>query len=397
MTAYNYINTNGTVIVDTALIQAEVTAEYQQAFGADINLDESTPQGVLYSAEVQSRIGIARNNAKLANQINPNLAGGVWLDAILALTGTQRTAATFSFVSCDLTGQPLAAIPAGVTASTSSGFIFESETAIVLDSFGNGSVIFRSVIPGEVAANAGTLNTIENGVIGWETVNNTDDATLGSSTQSDEEARIFRSQTLASYGTSQAFSITSALQQISGVRSLSFLENISSVDQVIEGIPMVGHSIWACVDGGTDEDIGTALVSKKSAGAAYNGSVSVAITEPTSGQPFDVLFERPTEVDIVAQVTISSNTAVSNPEAAIKEAILAYANGQVNGEEGFVVGADVSPFELAGAITCLYPGIYVKTLEVSKVFPLNFVTTTIDIDIDEVARIVASSITIIQV
>src|SRR6185437_453506 len=85
---YDYVTQlqQGIILVDSALIQAQVEAEYRALFGNDLSLDANTPQGMLITAEVLARIAVADNNAALANQINPNVAGGIFLDAILALT-----------------------------------------------------------------------------------------------------------------------------------------------------------------------------------------------------------------------------------------------------------------------------------------------------------------------
>jgi uncharacterized phage protein gp47/JayE len=396
MAAYEYITSTGIIVPDTSDISNEVISEYKDVFGQDLDTTANTPQGILINAEVFSRDGISSNNANLANQINPDLAGGVFLDAIGALTLTSRISETFSFVTANIAGVPFTVIPAGVTAS-SNGFIFASETVVTLNSIGQASVIFSSVLPGPIDCPIGTLNTIVNGPLGWETITNPSAAILGTDKQSDQEYRLFRNQTLALQGTSTPFAITSALMNTPGVRSLTFLENVTNVTTVIETITLVPHSIWVCVDGGSDNDIGFVLVAKKSGGCNYNGSVMVNVVDPSSGQTYPVLFDRPTSIPILVRVTISISQSVNNPVNAVKSAIIAYANGQVESEPGFVVGASVSPFELAGAVTCLHPTIHVSNLELSYASPINYVVSVLPIAINQKATITESSITVIIV
>ena len=396
MSAYDYITETGTIVPDAAQIQQNLTLEYQGQFGANINLSPSTPQGALYNSELISRLGIARNNAQLANQINPNLATGVYLDALLYLTGAFRLAGTYTFVNCDLTGVPGTIIPAGSKASNVNGFIFELETEVTLDGSGNGIGIFRSVVVGAIACNANTLNQIvNNNITGWETINNPSDGIIGTPQQTNEQARVFRLETLASNGYSESLSISSALYNVTGVRSLRYLENETSSNVVKEGIAMVPHSIYVCVDGGLDNDIAYAILSKKSSGSDYNGNITVPVIDPTSGQLFPVKFSRPTEVNILVEITISASSTVSNVVSSVKSAIIDYANGLVNGESGFVVSANVSPFEIAGAVNCIYPNIFVRKCEVSKDIPLDFKPEEIEIQTDEVARITESDIFVI--
>jgi hypothetical protein len=392
MSDYRFINETGTVIADSATVLQDVQAEYKVIFGSDLNVSPSTPQGALINQTALSRIGLLQNNAQLANQINPNLAGGVFLDAILALLGSQRTSETFSTVAADLTGVPGTIIPSGSLAQNNiTGTQWALISAVTLDGSGNGAGVFEATEPGEVTANPGTLTIIVSGVLGWETVTNNASATLGSTTQTDEQARNFRKVTLATNSTSTAEAITTALIATPGVSSLSFRENDADTTEVIDNVTMVPHSIYACVDGGTDVDVAAALVSKKSAGAAYNGAVTVPYTVPFSGQVIDVLFDRPTEIPVFARVTAKVGAAIQDPAFVIRESIVQYADGLLSGEPGFVVGADVSPFELAGAINRNEPTIYVQKVEVSY-DGASYVTTTLPIEIFERATITASNI-----
>ncbi len=95
---YNYIEPQGVIVTDTTgEILNEVINEYQNAFGQDliaptINNPQSfsTPQGLLITSETLARQSVVDNNALLANQINPNVSGGIFLDAILALLDYQE-------------------------------------------------------------------------------------------------------------------------------------------------------------------------------------------------------------------------------------------------------------------------------------------------------------------
>ena len=128
---YDYINSTGVIVPDTVDILAEVQSEYQNALGSDLVVTPDTPQGVLINAEALSRAAVAANNANLANQINPNLSGGNFLDALMSLTGMQRTVATPSVVpNVSLAGIPGTIIPAGSQAQTAAGDIFQSVSTV---------------------------------------------------------------------------------------------------------------------------------------------------------------------------------------------------------------------------------------------------------------------------
>jgi len=135
---YDYITLTGTIVPDVSQISSDVQQEYLDAFGQDLITTPDTPQGVLITGEVLARISVARNNATLANQINPNLAGGVYFDAIWALTGGARNPNQFSTISdVALFGVAGTVIPEGATAKNSNGDIFSSLSTVTLDDLGN--------------------------------------------------------------------------------------------------------------------------------------------------------------------------------------------------------------------------------------------------------------------
>lgn len=391
MADYEYINATGVVVPDTSDILAGVQTEYRDAFGADLVVTPDTPQGVLITAEALARAGVVNNNAALANQINPNVAGGVFLDAIMALTGMQRAVATPTVVpGVTLTGVAGTVIPGGSLAATAAGDRFQSVSTVTLNGSGTAAVDFQSVEYGPIPCNTSALTTIVSSVLGWETVTNPTAGTPGSATQSDQAARALRQNTLAFQAVSLAEAITSALYNVPGVRSLAFRENTADTTQVIDGVSMVSHSVFACVDGGTDLDVAAALLENKSSGCAWNGSTTVNVIEPASGQNYAVKFTRPAVKGVLVKVTTTNGAA-----ADIIQAVLDYADGLIEGLAGFVVGADVSPFEIAGAIMSRFPAYYIQKVEISLTSPVSYTTDPIAIGIDEIAHTQASYVTVV--
>lgn len=394
---YTYLTNSGTIVPDTAETRATVEAEYRSAFGDDLDVSPETPQGVLITAETLARDGVIRNNAALANQINPNVAGGVFLDAIMALTGTRRDPAERSVVIATLTGVAGTIIPAGALAATVDGDEFSTVSPVILGDGGTATVEMQCSVFGPVTVPPGALNTIVSGILGWETVTNLAAATPGRAEQSDEQARARRRNALAIQGQSTAEAITSGLYATDNVRSLQFRENPTSSPATVDGIPLTAHSVWACVDGGTDEDVAATLLRKKSAGAAWNGATVVNVTESSSGQVYAVQFDRPTVVPVLCRVTIKSGASLSDPISAVKSAVVRYATGGETAEPGFTVGTDVSAFEIAGALGRQFPAIFVVKVEVSLASSLAWSTDTIDLALSEIATIDEAGVTVLTV
>lgn len=388
---YQYIDSTGVIVPDTSSILSEVQTEYKTVFGADLIVTPDTPQGVLITAEAISRDEEVNNNAALANQINPNIAGGVFLDAIMAITGMQRTPATkTAVIAVNITGVSGAVIPQGSQASTSVGDLFAIDSTVTIGIDGTIIANFSSVEFGPVPCPVAALTMIVTNILGWETITNPSAGVLGTTTQSDQQTRVLRSNTLAFQGVALPVAITSALYATTGVRSLSFLENIASTTQTIQGISMVGHSIYACVDGGTDTDVAASLLENKSSGCNWNGNTSVTIIEPASGQPYVVLFDRSEVIGILVKVTTSNGNSNN-----ITQAILDYANGLIAGLAGFVVGADVSPFEIMGGIAAEYPSYYISNVQISLTSPIDYTNVPITIAPNQIAHTQISYISVV--
>ena len=94
MATYEYVSPEGVIVPDTSEILKTTETEWKDTLGQDISVEEQTPQGVLIASDVAVRSEVAAGNAALANQFNPNYAGGIFLDDIWALTGGKRREAT---------------------------------------------------------------------------------------------------------------------------------------------------------------------------------------------------------------------------------------------------------------------------------------------------------------
>ena len=396
MASFEYINRSGVVIADTSAIQDEVNAEFRQVFGDDFIVDPATPQGSLVAAEITSRQSVARNNASLANQFNPAQSEGTFLDAVYALFGGSRNAQTRSTVTCTCTGVANVVIPAGSRASDLLGQGWRTTTTATISGAGSVDIVFESEDFGDIAASANTITQIvDNSVLGWETVNNAAAAVQGISTQNDSRTRQARKDQLAIQSRSTPEAVTARLSAVSGYGSHQFRENVTNASAVIDGIALVPHSIWVAVSGGSDASIAEALSQSKSDGANWNGSTSIAVMDPFSGQSSNVLFQRPTAVPLAIRVTIRASTG-ADVSAEVRQAVLDYAAGNVTGERGFVVGVDATPFEVGAAVNFQVSGVFVRTVEMSEnPSSPTFGTGAIDIELDEIPTIIEANITVV--
>lgn len=398
MADYQYILSTGVIVPDTSTLLDEVTQEWLDVFGADLVTTPDTPQGAMIVSETAARERVLANNAALANQINPNIATGVFADALCALMGLERDAGVATEVTAILAGVPGTNIPAGIAkASDATGQLYTLAGSVVIDVAGTVEGTFLCDALGPIACPAGALNRIvaTAGVLGWESVTNPADGILGRLEQSTESLLDERRVTLARQGISTVEAQVSDLYALDGVRSLAYRENVAATTQIIDGISLVAHSVWACVDGGTDLDIATSLLQNKTDGANWNGAVVLNVVEPASGQTYVVKFDRPDEIQFLVRVTVRQGLDTSNPLTAVIAAVLNYVAGNIPGDRGLVVGAPVSPFDIAGGISYYHPAMDIVSVEVAPVSTGVYQTTEYAIALDEVARVQSGAITVV--
>lgn len=411
MPDYLYINSTGAIIPQTSDVLDEVADEYRQAFGNGLALYDTegrllaeTPQGLLITSDTATRRAVIQNNADIANQINPNFSGGVFLDAICALTETERESNSRSVVTATLSGTPGTVILSGAIATTNAGDEFELINDATISETGSVDAVFQSVEFGEIAAPAGTLVNISasTDVIGWDSITNSTPATLGSLQESDMSLAKRRRRELANVGHTLSYNVISGLYTVDGVRSVAFRENKSNVTDTIDGITLGPHSMWACVQGGDDSEIAAMIMNKKSGGCDTTGNTSVDYTDPESGQLYTgsqaVRFNRPDEVSIAARFTIRSGSSITDPVQSIIDAVIDYSNGDQDGEDGFIIGNDVSPWELAGAVNRQSPSIFITNVEIATITGGTvgtYQSTPISISLEQVATIDQTNISVV--
>jgi len=393
---YNYITKLGVVIPDTSTTRKQVEDEFKDTFGHDLNVDASTPQGMLITRITEERDAIARNNAQLANQINPDIAGGIFLDAIWRLSaGVRNDVVPVTVYGVTLSGDANTRIPKGSRASA--GLLeFELAEEVVIGSGGTATGVFvRTDTTDTSMIGAGELTTITTPVTGWNAVNNLIGSTPWKDKESDAAARRRRRETMAlqTVGTNEA--IKSRVLAIPGVVSMNYLENYEHTTQTIAGISLVAHSIWLCVDGGSDDDVARALFDSKCVGTAYNGSTQVTVRDEMSNLDYTVKFDRATPVNLVMTVYVKPINI--DVRRLIPEYVVNYSQGLLDGDVSFRVGESVSPYEVAAAINMQNPDISITKVEIGEANQNNQTDTVFAIASDEVARIQTSGVTVVIV
>lgn len=378
---YNYIRTTGVITIDTEELLDDVKSEWITALGSGLDTDASTPQGTLIQNETLARTSVMKNNAELGSVINPTYSYGKFLDAIAALLGIERGKSTNTLVTtATAVGTNGTNVPAGSRVRTPDGDIFVTMTAMSFTSVITSiQVQLKSQEYGPVPMPLNTALTIVDGVIGWASITTTANTavTLGALELSDAALKANRNKRLFQQGIGSLGAIYSRLLALDGVTSLNAIENTTGAAGTVKGITFsTTNGVWVCVDGtASDQAIADTLWLAHMGGQPWdfgsppqgneiNPPNGIPTTDPWSKATYYIKFNRPIAWDVYVDILIVQGTAVATSDD-IKQIIMDYANGQLNGEQGLVVGASASAFELAGAVVSQFPGLYVKSCSVA--------------------------------
>ena len=387
---YTYLVDTGVINADTAEVLTDVQNEFKQALGQTLNTAASTPQGTLIAAETLARTTVMKTNAEQANQINPNLAVGTFLDAVCAFLGIERGESKPTIGQGALfVGVSGTKILAGSRIQTDTGEMFTVSYDVTIQAGGSIRGTVASVNMGSVSLNKQDL-TIIDGVIGWGkcTVDAATTVVLGTLQLGDPQLKNMRNQQLFKQGQGSIGAIQSALLSLDGVISCKVIDNNSGAAGLFNGVTFtLGNACWVCVYGSATKAQIASTIWDSCQGAipfdfGTNSGVPVdspngtLVVDPASGESYRVKYTTPVLWDGWVELTVAVGTATADLSVAIANAIMKWAEGGVAGEVGLTVGQSLSAWEVASAVNREIPGVYIQHCGVAVVTPGGAKPTT---------------------
>ena len=393
------LDRDGLQVQTLAEIRAQLEAAYRAIYGADINLEQNSPDGQLLNIFAQAGVDIRELLVQINASFDPDRAVGSILDERVVINNIERNGGTFTIQPVTLVFDrtvSLVGLDAQFNNVNGVGFTVQDNAGnrfILVDSetftAGTYSRNFRAQQIGLVETTINTITSQTTIVLGVTSVNNPSAALqIGQNEETDAQLRVRRQQSVAIASTGYLNGLLAGTLALEGVTDAALYENVTNVTDA-DGIP--AHGIWLIVEGGANSDIANQIYERKSYGANMKGDVEVNITT-ASGSTFVAKFDRPTPENLYIQFDIQRTiTGSIFDEATIKQYIvdnLVYKIGEfaatanitafaqaaidANGGGGVAVNVEISRDGLAWAD-------YLTTLTKDKQFVLD--TTRIDITV----------------
>lgn len=394
------ITENGLLVPDVSDVLAGRLTDMATALGGGASQSLSSPQGQIAQSDTEI---IAQEYDKLLclfNQVNPDYARGRFQDGIGQIYFMNRISAQGTVVTATCIGQVGTTIPAGSSAVDTSGYIYQSIDNAIIPSGGSVDVQFVNATTGPIPCAAGALNQIYRAVSGWDSITNVSPGVVGVDVESRIAFETRRRQSVARNSRNQDASTLSALLATSGVLDAYVWSNrtATTVNQGTTNFPVLGHSIYICVYGGTDSDVAEAIFNTYNPGANLNGDTTYTVYDNvnyTAPYPsYDMQWQKATPTRVYFNVELDSSlNPPSDINQQVKTMIASVFNGGYEGIGKARIGATINSGKYYAPVISISPDtVGILSLEVS--LDGSTYGPAVTMGIDQVPTIQESDITV---
>jgi len=336
-----------------------VQADWNAAFGGNLNPDPRSPQGQVESAQSAAIAACYAAFAAIVNGINPDVAVGFMQDAIARIYFLNRNPGVATVVQCTCTGAVNTPIPTGAQAQDTSGNLYQCVAGGTIGAGGSVSLTFANVVVGAVPCPANTLTRIYQGVGGWESINNPAPGVVGAAIESPTAFEFRRQNSVAGNAQGWQAAVYGAVFAQPGVIDAFLYENQTSspVTYGSTNFSLAANSIYVGVVGGVPAQIAQAIWSKKSPGCNYNGNTTETVYDTSGGYAsppgYTVKFNNNSEnpANTYFDVVIENvPTLPANIVTLVQNAIVNQFTGQTQGLPRARIGSQLVALDYAAAV-----------------------------------------------
>jgi hypothetical protein len=321
-----------------------VLADTNAAFGGELNMELTTPQGQLSSSEAAVIDNVNALFVRYTNQVDPAFAVGRMQDAIGRIYFIARKAAQPTVTKATCIGLAGVVIPPGSLAIADDGNQYICTDGGIIPVSGSIDLSFECALVGPVPCPAGSLNQIYRSIPGWDAIDNAQDGVIGSLVESRAQFEARRAQSVALNSAGSLPSVRGAVLDVDNVLDAYVTENATNDPITVSGVTIAPNSLFVSVVGGDADEVARAIWTRKAPGCAYNGNTTVTVLDDSSGYAppypaYSVSFTRPTPLEIFFSVKIFNSTLVpANAKQLVQDAIVAAFSGADGGQRARIGG-----------------------------------------------------------
>jgi len=321
----------GFVTPDGPAILAGEQQDINAAFNNTLNYQLTTPQGQLavsYAAVIQNVYQIF---CYYTQQVDPAYSSGRMQDAICRIYDLERDPSEPTVLQINCTGGNVL-LPAGSQIKDTSGNLYRSTDDITIPVTGSIVGSFSCTLPGPVPVPSANSVSIYQAIPGWDTVTVVS-GIQGVDVESRQSLELRRQDSVAGNSFGAIGSIIGAVAKVPGVLDYYGYNNNTAAPVTIKGVTISAYSIYICVAGGSMQDVGTAILSKKGGGAPMVGNTTVVVYDenPLYAEPipYTIIYQIPAPLQTLWRVLIVTGPTVpSNAAQLVQDALIAAVTGQ---------------------------------------------------------------------
>lgn len=301
-------------------------------YGADINVDSSTPDGQFLGAMAEAADDTAQAVEDVYNGRDPDVATGQNLTSTCRMNGVDRVTGDYAYVDVLMTTKAGAVIPSGTEVQDADTGASYLSTVSVTGTNTPQLVTCKAAAKGTVSA-AGKVTVIPSPVYGLLSVTNPSPSTIVDAEETDEQLRIRRNLSTASPTAGFVDSIVAKLLTVPGVGKVKVWENDQGETADIKpgDAALPQHSVAVVVTGGSASAIAAAIYATKPPGITTAGSSHSTVSD-SLGIAHDLYFTTATPVEYHVEITYRAREgagfgiAGTGGEAEVKAAMVAWSD-----------------------------------------------------------------------
>lgn len=381
----------GVEIQSLAEVTEELSQNFRDIYGPDINLNPESPDGQRVGIQAKLVADMQAFALSFYNQQDPDLATGAALRSKIKYAGITSRPATRSQADLTVLSTRSLVLDNGFTVIDELGQEWATDAPNNISAGTNTITVFAKDF-GAIEADTSTINKVVTVVIGITAVNNSGPATIGVDEETDEQLRKRRAKSVQLPAFTPLGSVIAKLANIAGVTDVVAYENdTNSYDPIYD---MAAHSIWAIVEGGDVVDIAKSLAYKTAGAGTKGGTTGVYvenIVRPV-GAPFIINhtlnFDRPNPVPIYIRLYVKrKNPSQPAPTGTILQKLI---------DRLYIIGQNIVASELYETVYQAGDTFIAYDLEIS-LDGISYTDTEIIVGFDGKPFIDPSNITISEV